>query len=375
MITITALCPLSARAAGEPGTSTAPSEGTAAPAPPPEPEKKWYEKVKFEGLADAYYSYRLNASSSAIRAPSELRAFDANNHAFTLGYAELALSIPADPAGFRIDLGFGTVADATATDLAPPPSAALEVFKHIQQAYASFKLFNLITIDAGKFVTSAGSEVIEAKDNWLYSRSLLFTWAIPFAHTGLRIGVPFTDTFSATLQVTNGWDSQLSSLTFKTFGVTAALNLPSATSIAFNFYGGPVNTSDLRLLFDLVIAQNFGDAFAINLNGDFGTEAGNSWYGAALMAKLMVIDNVRLAARVEYFADPASVRTAVVQTSGTGGASFISGTLGAGIGLSGLANAEIRPEFRVDTALGATPFLGGTEATQFTAQVGFLAWF
>jgi hypothetical protein len=28
-------------------------------------------------------------------------------------------------------------------------------------------------MDFGKFVTSAGAEVIEAKDNWNYSRSLL----------------------------------------------------------------------------------------------------------------------------------------------------------------------------------------------------------
>jgi len=35
-------------------------------------------------------------------------------------------------------------------------------------------------MDLGKFVTSAGAEVIEAKDNWNYSRSLLFVNAIPY---------------------------------------------------------------------------------------------------------------------------------------------------------------------------------------------------
>ena len=37
-------------------------------------------------------------------------------------------------------------------------------------------------MDFGKFVTSAGAEVIEAKDNWNYSRSLLFVNAIPYLH-------------------------------------------------------------------------------------------------------------------------------------------------------------------------------------------------
>ena len=39
-------------------------------------------------------------------------------------------------------------------------------------------------MDFGKFVTSAGAEVIESKDNWNYSRSLLFAYAIPYWHFG-----------------------------------------------------------------------------------------------------------------------------------------------------------------------------------------------
>jgi hypothetical protein len=51
------------------------------------------------------------------------------------------------------------------------------------QAYVSVKLPADVVLDAGKFVTNAGAEVIEAKDNWLYSRSLLFGFAVPFTHT------------------------------------------------------------------------------------------------------------------------------------------------------------------------------------------------
>ncbi len=45
-------------------------------------------------------------------------------------------------------------------------------------------------IDAGKFVTPIGAEVIESQDNWNYTRSTLFGYAIPFYHTGLRATVP-----------------------------------------------------------------------------------------------------------------------------------------------------------------------------------------
>ena len=38
--------------------------------------------------------------------------------------------------------------------------------------------------DAGKFVTPIGAEVIESQDNWNYTRSILFGYAIPFYHLG-----------------------------------------------------------------------------------------------------------------------------------------------------------------------------------------------
>jgi hypothetical protein len=58
-------------------------------------------------------------------------------------------------------------------------------WRHIQQAYLTATKDKL-TFDFGKFVTPLGAEVIETKDNWNYTRGLLFTWAIPFTHLGAR---------------------------------------------------------------------------------------------------------------------------------------------------------------------------------------------
>jgi hypothetical protein len=66
----------------------------------------------------------------------------------------------------------------------------------VQQAYAEVKPHALISIDAGKFVTSASAEVIESNKNWLYSRSLLFT-GVPLLHTGLRVNVAALGTIAA----------------------------------------------------------------------------------------------------------------------------------------------------------------------------------
>ena len=50
-----------------------------------------------------------------------------------------------------------------------------------------------LQVDAGKFVTHMGFEVIESKDNWNYSRGLLFQFAIPYFHTGVRVTGPIND--------------------------------------------------------------------------------------------------------------------------------------------------------------------------------------
>ena len=79
---------------------------------------------------------------------------------------------------------------------------APSVFRNIEQAYISFKPAQAkgLQLDFGKFVTAAGAEVIETKDNWNYSRSLLFSWAIPYYHFGLRAVMPLGKHFNAGVQ-------------------------------------------------------------------------------------------------------------------------------------------------------------------------------
>src|SRR5205823_1138365 len=80
-----------------------------------------------------------------------------------------------------------------------------------------------LQLDFGKFVTSAGAEVIESHSNWNYSRSLLFAWAIPYYHFGLRA----TETkghFAGGFQVVNGWNNVEDNNSGKTLGFVGNLN-------------------------------------------------------------------------------------------------------------------------------------------------------
>ena len=63
--------------------------------------------------------------------------------------------------------------------------------------------------DFGKFVTPFGNEVIESKDNWNYSRSLLFSLAIPYYHQGLRATYSPNDQVTLAGYLVNGWNNSL----------------------------------------------------------------------------------------------------------------------------------------------------------------------
>ena len=152
-------------------------------APPPEPAPPVASppKIDVTGFVDVYYQYDFN------RVDPALRSFDVQHNAFSLSLAEIAFAkgVTTDSrVGFRVDLGFGKTADLVAAY--EPEQDGKEIYKHVQQAYVSVLAGRKLQLDAGKFVTPLGAEVIESQDNWNYSRSVLFGYAIPFYHVGLR---------------------------------------------------------------------------------------------------------------------------------------------------------------------------------------------
>src|SRR5262249_3091567 len=80
-----------------------------------------------------------------------------------------------------------------------------------------------VTVDFGKFVTWAGAEVIEAADNMNSSRSLLFGYAIPFTHTGIRATYKVFDSdcnkWTIGGAIYNGWDNTQDQNRSKTFAL------------------------------------------------------------------------------------------------------------------------------------------------------------
>ena len=163
-----------------------------APAPPPPAAAPAgpAPKFTFGGLVDTYYMYYFNpadGATSLVRRRS-CRAFDTNANSITLALAKLSMNASLDPVSFQFDIGYG--GDGTIINAAAAPhrrSRQRDVSGSfiVEQAYGEIALPGNLTLDFGKFATTAGAEVIEANKNWLYSRSFLFN-VIPLVHTGVR---------------------------------------------------------------------------------------------------------------------------------------------------------------------------------------------
>ncbi len=281
--------------------------------------------ISLSGFVDTYYSINfdnpVDAAPPAPPAPpapngaggpdfeQALRAFDTEADEFSLSLAALVIHKAPSPVGFRIDLNYGPTADIVHFFEPSGP----EIYKHLQQAFVTYvaPVGKGLTIDFGKFVTHMGLEVIESKDNWNYSRGLLFTWAIPFYHTGLRIGYPVADGVTVTLLGVNGWNNVDENNDGKTVGAQVMVTaIPKVTFIQNAIWGSEVAPNFQRHVYDTILIVNPTDKLSLALNFDLGmddatgvTTGDSTWYGIAGYGRLALTDASALAVRGEWFKD------------------------------------------------------------------------
>ncbi|HEX8983885.1 MAG TPA: porin, partial [Bryobacteraceae bacterium] len=291
-------------------TPAAPS----APAPPDSPGEWSVGPITFSGLIDGYYSFNLNHPESGT---NNLRNFDVKANQFSLNMAKVTLEHTPDPVGFRLDLGVGR-----AFDMIHASETAPSVFRNIEQAYISFKPPRAkgLEMDFGEFVTSAGAEVIETKDNWNYSRSLLFAYAIPYYHFGLRVTMPLGKHFNAALHVVNGWNNVEDNNSGKTVGLMTQVVTRRVTWTS-TYHAGPEKAGTdrgWRHLYDTTLLLTPAAKLSSYVNFDYGVDknmlTGNKrWTGIAWAGRYAVNSWFALAPRLEWFNDANGFSTGIVQ--------------------------------------------------------------
>ncbi len=296
--------------------SAAGAQGTA----PPAPALEWHA---FASLSDVQ---NLDHPPSRTNA---FRVFDFADHSLDLDVAEVTVARNAPRVGgvgFRVDLEGGQAV--------PRVSASSGLFSYaaraksrdvdLQQAYLTVLLGRGVRVDVGKFVTPLGLEVIEGWDGYNdnASRSLLFGYAIPFTHTGLRVNVGGSR-WSALVAVVNGWDIVRDNNGGKSVAAQLTLTPSDSFTLLVGGITGPEqagNTHDFRTVYDVTATLKLSPAATLGFNADDGREAHTAldgtrarWRGAAAYARIGLTTAVALNLRGEVFDDPDGARTGTAQ--------------------------------------------------------------
>src|ERR1017187_584866 len=224
------------------------------------------------GFVDVYYGQNFNNPASQTNG---LRFFDQGANMFGLNLVELVVDKTPEATnsrtGYHVALGFGQAMNAVNGS----DHAGLGFDQYLKEAYFTYlaPVGKGLQIDVGKFVTPAGAEVIETKDNWNYSRGLLFSYAIPYYHFGMRAKYAFNDKYSLNGMFVNGWNNVIDNNTGKTYGIGFGWNPNKKFGIAQNYMAGPeqnnLNTN-VRQLSDTVITYSPTSKLSFIVNGDYG---------------------------------------------------------------------------------------------------------
>jgi len=286
--------------------------------------------ITASGYVELSYEYLSGLGSFASGTAD--RVFDARHDSFTLHQA--ALTLARQPKE-----GFGVLVNLTAGQDAPiiksyPNTGGADF--DVTQAYVQYAAGPL-TLIGGKFVTLAGAETINPTTDTNFSRSILFGYAIPFTHTGLRASYALGEQLSVTLGLNNGWDQVSDANSQKTLEYGLTFTPAKTVSLTVDGYLGrepvgivnnvPTAAGGQRLLADLVASWSVTDKITLVGNFDYGEQKDDSagaaipkytWDGTALYFNYAVTEQWSASLRGEFFDDKDGYRTGVLDGAGRG---------------------------------------------------------
>lgn len=318
--------------------------------------------VSIHGLVGVDYLYDVNRPAGS--APPFLRSFEDKSNSFILNLGNLHFERASkDGLGFVADVDFGETANVVnnstffgrtngtdpVTGNSIPQNGNGTDFFDVRQFYLTYTIpvGSGIKLQAGRFVTLHGAEVIKSYNNLNYNitNSILFGYAIPFTHTGLMATYAFNDQWTLNLGIVNGWDNVADNNDGKSVHGMLTWAPSSAFSIAVSGIYGPEQSThsvpdnlgnvlvvhagrSKRFLQTTVITAKPTDQLTLILDYDYANESDvvprdgllrtAQWQGAAGYIIYAFTDKLSGALRAEIFDDMDGMRTLAAGVNGFG---------------------------------------------------------
>jgi len=337
---LTAACalgtvPVSAQTPPSPKPAVPPASPAPSPSPSPSPSPRPWAASGFAAASYNASSLGNGAAGFSFANGGASRVFDTLSRQPMLNAINVQLQ-KNGPVFGKLELTAGTNANVIASYPYANNPNPLQTAFDVTQAYVGFTS-GPIAVQAGKFETLAGAEVIEDPANQNVSRSILFGYAVPFTHTGARLTYTVNSMFSVIAGVNNGWDNLKGPGGPKTaeFGIAYTGSILSVTAQGYsggerysNAMWSAVGDSPLgrRSLIDVVATVKATpkltfvgnldsgrqtsvpllDATGTAIPGGLGTA---TWNGVAGYAQYQFTDKLSAGVRSETFNDRGGYRT------------------------------------------------------------------
>ncbi len=324
-------------------------------------------KIEFSGYLEAYYSYDFNRPDDHLR-PDFLFNFNRHNE-FSLNLAVLKADYQSENIRGTFALMTGTYAQY---NLAGEPTWA----QFVNEASVGVKLHDKVWIDVGIMPSHIGFESWYGMDCWHLSRSLMAENS-PYLLTGARLTYERNEKLTYTFWATNGWQNVQREKYVQGVGLGFGANYRPVEGLELNYanyFGNEARQPATNYrFFNNFYAQYEWDSWGVTFGSDFGIQetyiAGVvSWFGVTASLKKEIIENLTLAGRAEYYADP----KAVILNSGLK-VSGLSANLDYQVASNALLRFEARQFFSPEPvfSLPRARFSGGNTAITTSLAIRF----
>jgi hypothetical protein len=232
----------------------------------------------------------------------DLSAYDTSTHHPFFNFVELSCQKTGEELSERVDFDFGVQPNMAGNGAG--------YLRNVGQAYATYTPSQVkgLQIDAGKMNTHMGAETLKSTENWNYTRSFVFNYALPLWHTGAHVGYDLVPgKVNVGGYIYDGWNATTDPNGPRTAGGQVKLTPNERWTIYENFIQGPDATTGNPSRFVNEANATYAitpDDFWIMAETAVGHESQQTWGGGYLAAKKQVTKKIYVSPRAEVYRDP-----------------------------------------------------------------------
>ncbi len=278
--------------------------------------------IQLHGAIDLYVDANFNAPPDRENFLPGTGTTAKLANQFSLNLASIELVKAPEPVGFHLWLVAGTGTDVEHEGEFVGPNTGSQVWRYVQQASISARIpwGRGLEIEGGIYPSHIGFEGFASQTDWNYTRAWLGEYS-PYYQTGIKATYAFDDSWSAQIQVLNGWQRIGDNNNGKSFGTQVVWKAGPST-LAFNTFLGPELTDDdsnWRYFVDFVWTLQLTMQDQIALCLDWGLQQmpqapADTWYGAGAYYRRQISPRWAAAVRAEVYRDPEGYMTGTPQT-------------------------------------------------------------